>query len=393
MKKVINVNMSIVGDFLNGQAVMKIANPYELYIAMSLFRKTTYNFFNMNLMDDARLLAVTGSRNPKYMDVSRDIDTRDALGMSPDLITTTKLLQRSVYYHLRDFYNFHGFPVYLHVRSTWNDDLYSLNSTVVLEMNTPPEIHKQIEFLYENNGQLYILNEFNPSTLCKSPRIENSPWKVMRPQVDGDVDDYRPNMLTNTINPDVAYPICAIDQGITLLKYITERFSDTQIKIQTNTLELFDVMNTIMNVDDPYMGSSEYSGDLYSKFYGFMCLGNPVMEIESASDLSDLATIFSFFTKGNPVALELPDTDGPYWLKYDMRWEMPTFIGKPDDDVTVIRYKDIAGFIKEMSERYLFILNLSKPLLMSLPLYNAVIPPSFVHSIRDIMYEEMSSKN
>lgn len=110
MKKVINVNMSIMGDFLNGQAVMKIANPQELYIAMSLFRHTTYNFFNMNLMDDARLLAVTGSRNPKYMDVSRDIDVREVHGIPADMVTTTKLLQRAVYYNLRDFYNFHGFP-------------------------------------------------------------------------------------------------------------------------------------------------------------------------------------------------------------------------------------------------------------------------------------------
>lgn len=147
-----------------------------------------------------------------------------------------------------------------------------------------------------------------------------------------------------------------------------------------------------MVVDDPYMGSSELSENLYDKFWGFMCLGNPVMEIESASDLADLSTIFSFFTKGNPVSLELPDTDGPYWLKYDMRWEMPTFIDKPDDTI-VVRYKDIIGFIKEMTERYMFILNLGKPLLMSLPLYNAVIPPNFVHSIRDIMYKEMSDEN
>jgi hypothetical protein len=393
MKKVINVNMSIMGDFLNGQAVMKIANPQELYIAMSLFRHTTYNFFNMNLMDDARLLAVTGSRNPKYMDVSRDIDVREVHGIPADMVTTTKLLQRAVYYNLRDFYNFHGFPVYLHVRNTWNDDLYGLKNAIVQEMNTPPELHKQIELLYENNGQLYVLNEFNPNVLCKSPRIENSPWKVMVPQAGGDTDEYRPAMLANTINVDISYPICVIDQCVTLLKYIMERFSDTQIRIQTNTLELFDMMRIIMVVDDPYMGSNELSENLYDKFRGFMCFGNPVMEIESASDLADLATIFSFFTKGNPVALEIPDTDGPYWLKYDTKWEMPTFIDKPVDDTIVVRYKDIVGFIKEMTERYMFILNLSKPLLMSLPLYNAVIPPNFVHSIRDIMYKEMSGEN
>ena len=67
-----NSMIGIFGEFLRGGGVVRVDNPSELYFLYDILRDTTYNFFNLNKTSDAQLIAMTVSRNPRYMDLSRD---------------------------------------------------------------------------------------------------------------------------------------------------------------------------------------------------------------------------------------------------------------------------------------------------------------------------------
>ena len=67
-----NTMIGVFGEFLRGGGVVRIYSPTELYLLFDILRDTTYNFFNLNKTSDAQLIAMVGSRNPRYMDLSRD---------------------------------------------------------------------------------------------------------------------------------------------------------------------------------------------------------------------------------------------------------------------------------------------------------------------------------
>ena len=167
-----NTMIGVFGEFLRGGGVVRVYSPTELYLLFDILRDTTYNFFNLNKTSDAQLIAMVGSRNPRYMDLSRDRLT--TVQRTEEVI----LRERCVYYHLKDNYGFEGFPAYFHVRETWDDNLYSKDPEMMKIMGVPDELMHQVEFFYESRSKSLVINEFNPSTLSESIKIMNSPYRV-----------------------------------------------------------------------------------------------------------------------------------------------------------------------------------------------------------------------
>ena len=122
----------LFNDFINGNAVLKINNPDELYTIYRMFHRSSIIFANTNLMEDIDVIGEVAKQHLRYLDLSRDQSTTGA----PLPPAGFRIATRALFYYLKfGKYGFKGFPVYLHINDEWNDRLYAYDPQMVAEMN------------------------------------------------------------------------------------------------------------------------------------------------------------------------------------------------------------------------------------------------------------------
>ena len=398
-----NSMIGIFGEFLRGGGVVRVDNPSELYFLYDILRDTTYNFFNLNKTSDAQLIAMTGSRNPRYMDLSRDRMTQ----VGGDSVRSEEVIlrERCLFYHLRDNYGFEGFPVFFHVREIWDDNLYALDRKMVATMGVPENLVHQVEGFYETGINPLIVNEFNPSTLIPSIRVTSTTYQIQKADVDPNDPnaEFRADLLVNTLRPDMAYPICVLTDMIIATIKSMQAFTkaQTDTEFYTNII-MCGEMDRIVATDDPYNGYPEnYIWGLLSKLRGIThSNGQTVLKLDNVSQLRDMDKYFSYLAKGDPTKIDIRNlpiyVEGedpfPLYFYYDGVYGLPHFDQTVNDGVTVVTYDEIIGIKTTIEERFDFIINVLSPILMSFPMRGTVVPAKFVHSIRDVMYQDMVSQ-
>lgn len=392
-----NTMIGVFGEFLRGSGVVRIYSPTELYLLFDILRDTTYNFFNLNKTSDAQLIAMVGSRNPKYMDLSRD-----RMSGTPDRPEEVILRERCLYYHLRDNYGFEGFPAYFHVRETWDDNLYSKDPVMLQIMGVPENLVHQVEFLYESGSKPLVINEFNPATLSESIRVMNSPYHLQP----GDNNPNDPNagfnsdLLINSLNDRIVYPVCVLTDPIVAMIKGMSVFTDAQAKTDfyINRI-LSDSMNYIMAFDDPYRNlPPEAINGLLATVRG-ITMGPQLtaLELGNMGQLKDMDEYFSYLAFGDPTKMEIPkeyleeENPFPLYFYYDRQFGVPHLDREPPEGFVVVIYSKIEGVVHAITDRFEFIVNMLSPILMSFPMRPTVVPPKYVHSVRDIMFSDMVS--
>ena len=389
-----NTMIGVFGEFLRGGGVVRIYSPTELYLLFDILRDTTYNFFNLNKTSDAQLIAMVGSRNPRYMDLSRDRLT--TVQRTEEVI----LRERCIYYHLKDNYGFEGFPAYFHVRETWDDNLYSKDPEMMKIMGVPDELMHQVEFFYESGSKPLVINEFNPSTLSESIKIMNSPYRlqlgVNKP--DDPNAGFNADLLINSLNDKIAYPVCVLTDPVVAMIKGMSIFTDAQAKTDFYVNHILsDAMNYIITVDDPYQNlPQEAINGLLATVRGItMGYQLTALELDNMGQLKDMDEYFSYLAFGDPTKMRIPEeylqdeNPFPLYFYYDRQFGVPHLSKEPPEGFIVIIYSKIEGVVHAISERFSFIINMLSPILMSFPMRSTVVPPKYVHSIRDVMFSDM----
>lgn len=389
-----NTMIGVFGEFLRGGGVVRVYSPTELYLLFDILRDTTYNFFNLNKTSDAQLIAMVGSRNPRYMDLSRDRLT--TIQRTEEVI----LRERCVYYHLKDNYGFEGFPAYFHVRETWDDNLYSKDPEMMKIMGVPDELVHQVEFFYESGSKPLVINEFNPSTLSESIKIMNSPYRlqfgVNKP--DDPNAGFNADLLINSLNDKITYPVCILTDPVVAMIKGMSIFIDAQSKTDFYVNHvLSDAMNYIMAIDDPYRNlPPEVINGLLATVRGItMGYQSTALELDNMGQLKDMDEYFSYLAFGDPTKMQIPEeylqdeNPFPLYFYYDRQFGVPHLSKEPPEGFIVVIYSKIEGVVHAISERFSFIVNMLSPILMSFPMRSTVVPPKYVHSVRDVMFSDM----
>ena len=378
--------VGLFGNFLMGGAVVRINDPHQLYQFHKMLRHSLYNFFNTTLMTDADLLAYTASRNLKHLDLSRDANGNKL----PLKMKTQILLDRAIYYYMADNYDFYGFPVYFRARTEgWDDNQWTLDRDMLQIMGAPEKNVIQIEMLYSDGDQLLMINEFNPATLINSPKIPSSLWKFMAPtqeQQDA-VDHLIKQALVNRLNDKKQYEIAMLsDPTIAMVSSVAD-YVNAQRTIDDNVKTLNNSVAYMMTVDDP-CGND----DAVSKIMQFLFTGTVAIQFFNKDDVKKIFSMMSFVAKGDIALIPIPDPgENGILLWYDGRWGQPQYSTESlPEGIEPVKYSELAATIEEWTTREVFIYSMCKNLMLTYPILNAAIPPLYVHSIRDEVYEELS---
>lgn len=391
-----NAMTGIFGEFLHGNGVVRCDTPSDLYALMDILRDTTFNFFNLNATSDAKLIAMVGSKNPRYMDTSRDISPA-GFGDKQKLPIDILMRERCLYYYMIGMKDsgFKGFPAFFHVRFDWSDDIYSISQDLLDATNAPKEIFRQIEVFYPAGLQPLVLNEFNPLTMQQSVEVINSPWKLIRKGEQG--EEFSPDLLVSTINENIGYPVCTVSNAVISTLKAMQGFVHAQKEMEhfVNNGLFWEMHNAMIN-DDPYGLQPE------EKAYRVVDIvrGQAVLVIPNMGVLQEFANYMDYLAKGDPSKLnlkeyfngDLSDEDFPLYFTYDPTFADPVLFKYVPDGLHIVEFKEISGYLEEIRNRYEFTINMLKPALISYPLYGTVVPPKFIHSIRDIMYSDIKAQ-
>lgn len=389
VRGVIREMVGLFGNFLMGGAVVQINDPHQLYQFHKLLRHSMYNFYNTTLMSDADLLAYTASKNLRHLDMSRDVNSNGEL---PLQMKTQVLLDRAIYYYMIDNYKLSGFPVYFRARTEgWDDNLWTLDRDMLQAMGAPEKNIIQIDMLYSNEDQLLMLNEFNPATLIKSPTIPKSLWVRMAPtpEQQDESEMFIAPALVHRLNDKKQYQIAMLsDPTIAMISSATD-YVIAQKSIESNVNTLNHAVAFMMVADDPAGPNADESVD---KIMQFLFTGTVAIQFFDKKDVKEIFSMMSFVAKGDISKVDIPDPgDDGLFLWYDGRWGQPHYSTElPPEGIEVVKYSQLASTITEWTTREIFIYSMCKNLMITLPIINSAIPPLYVHSIRDEVYEELS---
>ena len=156
-------------------------------------------------------------------------------------------------------------------------------------------------------------------------------------------------------------------------------------------------MNYIMAVDDPYQNlPQEAINGLLATVRGItMGYQLTALELDNMGQLKDMDEYFSYLAFGDPTKMRIPEeylqdeNPFPLYFYYDRQFGVPHLSKEPPEGFIVIIYSKIEGVVHAISERFSFIVNMLSPILMSFPMRSTVVPPKYVHSIRDVMFSDM----
>ena len=111
-----------------------------------------------------------------------------------------------------------------------------------------------------------------------------------------------------------------------------------------------------------------------------------------AVDVKKIFSMMSFVAKGDIALIPIPDPgENGILLWYDGRWGQPQYSTEAlPEGIEPVKYSELAATIEEWTTREVFIYSMCKNLMLTYPILNAAIPPLYVHSIRDEVYEELS---
>lgn len=404
----------LFNDFINGNAILKINNPDELYTIYRMFHRSSIIFANTNLMEDIDVIGEVAKRHLRYLDLSRDQSTNGA----PLPPAGFRIATRALFYYLKfGKYGFKGFPVYLHINDEWNDRLYAYDPQMVAEMNINPSFLRQVEFLYARNQKIYLVNEMNPVTLFDSPEVPlTAVWEEYEPPVMEDTKfQFVPLELVNTINNNKRYPIAVLaSSGLIHIQEMITIHNESVLKMHKQSMDLLLHAIDTMNETDVISRTTKFVDKQLVDDLIAVLFEKAYFVMRSIEDYDSFAAIIDFTTFGSLTALaQAWDTNGgktetedhgkwwgdeTYIVGFN-RWRNPIvqdaseavmeeFIGRDAIEFTQAHRE----FFSELLERILYFLNAVQNLSLTAPCFGGTIPPRFVYSLRDIVMAEQNEE-
>ena len=119
------------------------------------------------------------------------------------------------------------------------------------------------------------------------------------------------------------------------------------------------------------------------------------LELDNMGQLKDMDEYFSYLAFGDPTKMQIPEeylqdeNPFPLYFYYDRQFGVPHLSKEPPEGFIVVIYSKIEGVVHAISERFSFIVNTLSPILMSFAMRSTVVPPKYVHSVRDVMFSDM----
>lgn len=379
--------------FTVGDAVLRINNLCDLYEAYKLFRDSSIIFCNTNKMTDVDLIASVAQKRLRCLDLTRDRATSNEYAqLNPGYRLTT----RALYYFLKEGnYGFKGFPVYLHVLPSWDDSKYSANPEMLQEMEIPLNYLKQIELLYASNQKLYRIDEMNPLNLIEA--VDTNATALWEEICSEQSDGIPLVELAHRLNRKVRYPVTCLPQlGLRDLQEMVYTYNQALKKCSMNGIQLLlevvdsfvekDVFTgTITHVSLP--GSIEKMYDLFSVMTGDSCFYFTNKEhfnvFASLFDFQAFDFVSLYHTPEDPKTGELI----PFWFWFDRWRRMNTAVSKCPSELPEVKFDaDHYAIAEAISKRMLYVLNAVQNLSLSLPGLGGILPPRFILSLRDIIF-------